>query len=53
MESAFRAHKAGDITNAEALYLNAINRGFDHEIAFSNLGVIYKNRQRRTGNRHA
>jgi tetratricopeptide (TPR) repeat protein len=43
LEAAIRAHKIGDITNAEALYLNAINSGFHHEIAFSNLGVIYKN----------
>ena len=43
LEAAIRAHKTGDIANAEALYLNAINSGFDHEIAFSNLGVIYKN----------
>ncbi len=43
LESAVRAHKTGDITKAEELYLNAINSGFHHEIALSNLGVIYKN----------
>ncbi len=43
LEAAVRAHKTGDITKAEAQYLNAINSGFHHEIAFSNLGVIYKN----------
>ena len=47
LESALRAHKTGDITNAEALYLNAINSGFHHEIAFSNLGVIYQNTGRK------
>ena len=46
LEAAVRAHKSGDITNAETLYLNAINSGFHHEIAFSNLGVIYKNTNR-------
>ena len=47
LEAAVKAHKTGDITNAEKLYLNAINSGFHHEIAFSNLGVIYKNTGRR------
>ena len=42
LEAAVRAHKAGDIKNAEALYLEAIKSGFHHEIAFSNLGLIYK-----------
>ncbi|KZR89235.1 Demethylrebeccamycin-D-glucose O-methyltransferase [Synechococcus sp. MIT S9509] len=46
LEAAIKAHKAGDIKNAEALYLNAIDSGFHHEIAFSNLGVIYKNTNR-------
>ena len=47
LDAAVRAHKTGDITNAEALYLNAISSGFHHEIAFSNLGVIYKNTGRK------
>ena len=47
LEAAVRAHKTGDITSAEALYLNAINSGFHHEIAYSNLGVIYKNTGRK------
>ena len=42
LEAAIRAHTTGDITNAEVLYLNAINCGFHHETAFSNLGIIYK-----------
>ena len=42
LESALRTHNTGDITNAETLYLNAINSGFHHEIAFANLGVIYQ-----------
>ena len=47
LKSALRAHKAGDIANAEAQYLNTINSGFHHEIAFTNLGVIYKNTGRK------
>ncbi|QNJ12307.1 tetratricopeptide repeat protein [Synechococcus sp. M16.1] len=47
LEAAIGAHKTGDITKAEALYLNAINSGFHHEIAFSNLGIIYKNTGRK------
>ena len=47
LESAVKAHKAGDVKNAEALYQNAINIGFSHEIAFSNLGIIYKNAGRK------
>ena len=43
LEAAVRAHKIGDIQNAEALYQKVINSGFHHEAAFSNLGVIYKN----------
>ena len=46
LEAAVKAHKAGNIENAESLYLDAINSGFCHEIAFSNLGVIYKNTNR-------
>ena len=40
---AVTAHKKGDLENAESLYLKVINSGFPHEIALSNLGVIYKN----------
>ncbi len=47
LEAAVRAHQTGDIKNAEMLYLAAINSGFNHEIAYSNLGVIYKNTGRR------
>ena len=47
LEAAVRAHKTGDIINAESLYLKIINSGFHHEIAFSNLGVIYKTTGRR------
>ena len=47
LEAAVRAHKKGDIKNAESLYLNAIESGFHHEIAFSNLGVIYKTTNRK------
>ena len=47
LKAAVRAHKTGDIENAEVLYLNTINSGFHHEIAFSNLGVIYKNTGRK------
>ena len=47
LEAALRAHQIGDITNAETLYLNAINSGFHHEIVFSNLGVIYQNTGRK------
>ena len=46
LEAAVKSHKAGNIENAESLYLDAINCGFCHEIAFSNLGVIYKNTNR-------
>ena len=42
LESAVAAHKAGDIEKAETLYVKAISLGFHHEIAFSNLGVIYR-----------
>ena len=38
LESAVIAHKAGDIVKAESPYLSAIDSGFHHEIAFSNLG---------------
>ena len=47
LEAAVRAHKKGDTTNAETLYIDAINSGFHHEIAFTNLGVIYKNSDRK------
>ena len=47
LEAAVRAHKIGDIKNAESLYLNSINSGFEHEVAFSNLGVIYKTTNRK------
>lgn len=43
LEEAVNAHKLGQLQLAEKLYLKAINSGFRHEIAFSNLGVIYKN----------
>ena len=46
LEAAVKAHKAGNIKNAESLYLDAINSGFRHEIAFSNLGLIYENTNR-------
>ena len=46
LESAVQAHKEGDIKEAEVLYLNAIKSGCRNEIAFSNLGVIYKNTNR-------
>ena len=36
------AHKIGDIKNAESLYLNSINSGFEHEVAFSNLELFTK-----------
>ena len=42
LESAIKAHKTGDIGNAETLYKRAIDTGFKHEIAYSNLGIIYK-----------
>ena len=47
MKAAVKAHKSGNIKNAESLYLDAIDSGFCHEIAFSNLGVIYKNTNRK------
>ena len=47
LEAAIRAHKTGDIKNAEQLYQNAINSGCNNEIAFSNLGVIYQNTGRK------
>ncbi len=43
LEAAVKAHKAGDVESAERLYQQAISSGFSHQIAFSNLGVIYKN----------
>ena len=43
LEEAIKAHQAGDIIKAEALYLNTINSGVHNATAFSNLGVIYKN----------
>ena len=42
LKAAVKAHKIGDTITAEKLYLKAINSGFQHEIALSNLGVIYK-----------
>ena len=41
LEAAVMAHKSGDIKKAETLYIDTLNSGFLHEIAFSNLGVIY------------
>ena len=46
LEAAVKLHKAGETRQAEDLYLRAIESGFHHEIAFSNLGVIYKNANR-------
>ena len=43
LQAAVTAHKAGNIKKAELLYNKTIDCGFSHEIAFSNLGVIYKN----------
>ncbi|MBV2352102.1 tetratricopeptide repeat protein [Synechococcus sp. HK05] len=42
VEEAVRLHKAGQIDEAETLYLQALNSGLEHEIILSNLGVIYK-----------
>ncbi|WP_413681818.1 tetratricopeptide repeat protein [Prochlorococcus sp. MIT 1323] len=47
LKAAVKAHTAGNIQIAEELYLKAIDSGFHHEIAFSNLGVIYKNTDRK------
>lgn len=46
LEEAIKAHKKGDTKAAEGFYIEAIESGFHHEIAFSNLGVIYKNTNR-------
>jgi len=46
LEAAIRAHRVGDIKNAESLYKLAIARGCNHPAVFSNLGVIYKNTRR-------
>ena len=46
LEKAVKLHKGGQIAEAEIFYLQAIEAGFHHEIAFSNLGVIYKNTNR-------
>ncbi|MDB4590010.1 tetratricopeptide repeat protein, partial [bacterium] len=46
LEKAVKLHQGGQIAKAETFYLQAIEAGFHHEIAFSNLGVIYKNTNR-------
>ena len=46
LKKAVKLHQGGQIAEAETFYLQAIQAGFHHEIAFSNLGVIYKNTNR-------
>ena len=42
-EDAIKLHKAGEIAKAEKLYLKSIDSGFHNELAFLNLGFIYRN----------
>lgn len=46
LEAAVRRHKEGALADAERLYRKAIESGFTHPIAFSNLAVIYKQTNR-------
>jgi tetratricopeptide (TPR) repeat protein/ADP-heptose:LPS heptosyltransferase len=46
LDEAIRLQKAGQIDKAEALYLEVLSSGFEHEIILSNLGVIYKRTKR-------
>ena len=48
LKAAIKAHEKGNIEKAESLYIKTIISGFQHEILFSNLGVIYMN----TGRNH-
>lgn len=47
LKEAVELHRSGNLLNAERLYLDAIEKGLDHEVAFLNLAVIYKNSERK------
>ena len=47
LKEAVELHRSGNLLHAERLYLDAIEKGLDHEVAFLNLAVIYKNSERK------
>lgn len=46
MQKAVALHKSGRLSDAEQLYIRALDSGLHHEALFSNLGVIYKSTNR-------